>query len=144
MSRVKGPNVNPAAFVRTAAIGAVPVLAVLAAVTLNPGVSSASIPAGVHPAQAQDSCYRQLIGTVSSPGYLEASAPSAGTYTIEYDITGTAYFDTYVDNTELGYVGGSSGEYQTSTFPLSACGVLVQVAGPEGSGQADVYLDQAC
>lgn len=135
---------NPATFVRVATLAAVPALAMAATVVLTPAISSASVPAGGHPAQAQDSCYRQLIGTVSSPGYLEASVPSAGTYTIEYDIAGTAYFDTYVNGTELGYAGGSSGVYQTRTFPLAAGGVLVQVAGPEGSGQADVYLDQAC
>ena len=82
---------------------------------------------------------------MSSPQFLEASAPSAGTYLIEYDITGNAaFFDTYVNGTELGYVGGSEGTYQTLTFPLAAGGVLVQVAGPEGSGQANVYLDQVC
>ena len=135
---------NPAKLLRAAAIPAAPVLAVTAMVVLTPGTGSASTPLGVHPAQPQAVCSRQLIGTVSSPGYLEASAPSAGTYSIEYDVTGIAFFDTYVNNTELGYVGGSSGAYQTSTFPLSAGGVLVQVAGPEGSGQANVYLDQAC
>ena len=135
---------NPAAFGRAAVLAAAPVLAVMATAVLTAGISSASTPPAVRPAQAQDSCYRQLIGTVSSPQYLEASAPSAGTYTIEYDITGTAFFDTYVNNSELGYVGGSSGVYQTRTFSLPAGGVLVQVAGPEGSGQASVYLDQAC
>ncbi len=135
---------RPAKFFRAAVGVAVPALVMTAMVALTPGTGSASALTGIHPAQHQNGCYRQLIGTVSSPGYLEASAPSAGTYSIEYDITGSAYFDTYVNNTELGYVGGSTGIYHTRTFSLSAGGVLVQVAGPEGSGKASVYLDQAC
>lgn len=85
--------------------------------------------------------YRQLLGTVSGPTYLEASVPSAGNYAIEYDITsGVAFFDTYINGTELGYVGGGTGAYLTRSVPLTAGGQLVQVAGPEGSGTANVYI----
>ncbi len=83
---------------------------------------------------------RQLIGTVSGPTDLEVGVPGSGTYAIEYDVTGTAFFDTYVDGTELGYVGGSDGAYQTRPVQLSSSGHLVDVSGPEGSGTADVYL----
>lgn len=85
--------------------------------------------------------YRQLLGTVSGPTYLEASVPSAGNYAVEYDITsGVAFFDTYINGTELGYVGGGTGAYLTRSVTLTAGGQLVQVAGPEGSGTANVYI----
>lgn len=94
--------------------------------------------AAAHHAMAQ----RQFLGTVSAsgPGYLKASAPADGTYAIEYVTSGgVSYWDTYVDGTELGYVGGVPGTYQTKTITLKAGGHLVQVAGPEGSGTAKVY-----
>ncbi len=86
--------------------------------------------------------YRQLIGTVTAGTYLEASVPTAGTYAIEYDITTTsaAFFDTDLNGTELGYVGGVTGRYVTRTVQLTAGGQLVQVVGPDGAGSADVYL----
>ncbi|HEV2636408.1 MAG TPA: hypothetical protein VGX23_14755 [Actinocrinis sp.] len=127
-------------FAQAAVLAGAPVLALGFAATAN----AASTPAAPGSAHAPKACSRQLIGTVSSPEYLEASAPAAGKYTVEYDVTGTAYFDTYVNGTELGYVGGGTGTYHTRSFSLSAGGVLVQVAGPEGSGQAKVYLDQVC
>ena len=86
--------------------------------------------------------YRQLLGMVTTSTYLEASTPKAGTYAIEYDVAGTAFFDTYVDNTELGYVGGTTGVYLTRPNRLTAGGHLVQAVGPEGSGSARVYLVQ--
>ena len=117
-----------------AALAGAPALAAAAA-------STCPLP---HPAHAQTACYRQLLGTVSSPQYLEGSAPAAANYTIESDIVGTGFFDTYINNAELGYVGGPSGVYHTRAFPLAAGGVLVQVAGPEGSATARVYLDRIC
>ncbi|MDI5962418.1 hypothetical protein [Streptantibioticus silvisoli] len=96
----------------------------------------------IHSAAAPKALSRQLLGQVSGPTYLEASAPVAGVYAVEYDVTGNAAFDTYIDGTELGYVGASPGVYQTRSVSLSAGGHLVQVAGPEGSGQASVYLVQ--
>jgi len=100
------------------------------------------------PAAACHHCvhYRQLIGTVTASTYLEASVPTAGTYAIEYDITTTsaAFFDTYLNGTELGYVGGVTGRYVTRTVQLTAGGQLVQVGGPDGVGTADVYLISVC
>lgn len=83
---------------------------------------------------------RQLIGVVSTSTYLEASVPASGTYLFEYEISGVAFFDTYVNGAELGYVGGSDGIYRTRASQLSAGGQLIQVVGPEGSGTARVYL----
>ncbi len=123
------------------------VLMAASAVAVAPTAATAVAPAAIssgtaqHPA-ASKSPYRQLLGTVTASTYLEASTPTAGTYAIEYDVTGTAFFDTYVDNTELGYVGGSSGVYLTRPITLSAGGHLVQVVGPEGSGSAQVYIVQ--
>ncbi len=87
---------------------------------------------------------RQLLGQVtgSGPTYLEASAHTAGTYAIEYDIKGTAFYDTYVDDIGLGYVGGGTGIYRTRSLTLSAGGHLVSVPGVEGSATASVYLVQ--
>ncbi len=95
----------------------------------------------VTPADASTATgYRQLIGEVSQSTYLEASVPGSGSYRLEYDVTGLAFFDSYVDGTELGYVGGTDGNYLTRPVALSAGGHLVQVVGPEGSGTAQVYL----
>ncbi len=85
---------------------------------------------------------RQLLGQVSGSAYFEASLPAAGDYAIEYDITATAFFDTYVDEAELGYVGGPAGVYRTRSLTLTKGGHLVHVVGPEGSGMASVYLVQ--
>jgi hypothetical protein len=86
--------------------------------------------------------YRQLIGQVSGPAFLEASVPAAGDYALEFDVSGLAFFDAYVNGVETGYAGGPDGDYQTRPLPLSAGGVLVQVTGPEGTGTAAVYLVQ--
>jgi hypothetical protein len=82
---------------------------------------------------------------VTASTYLEASIPTAARYAIEYDITtaNAAYFDTYLNGTELGYVGGVTGRYVTRAVRLSAGGQLVQVVGPDGSGTADVYIISA-
>ena len=105
-------------------------LAVSGAVTVTANAASA----------ATTPSFRQLIGTVSGSTDLEVGVPGSGTYAVEYDVTGTAYFDTYVDGTELGYVGGTDGVFQTRTLQLSSSGHLIHVAGPEGSGSATVYL----
>ena len=87
--------------------------------------------------------YRQLLGTITTkPVIFEASVPVRGTYLFEYEVTGLAYFDTYVDGTELGYVGGSTGTYQTRTVQLSAGGHLVDAVGPHGNGTARIYIVQ--
>lgn len=120
-----------------------PALAGLAAAAIavaGPAGAAGGAPVAAAPAAAPAAAYRQLIGQVSRPTYLEASTPAAGKYRIEYEITGTAYFDTYVDGIELGYVGGPTGTYRTRSLRLSAGGHLVQVVGPEGSGSAKVYL----
>ncbi len=85
---------------------------------------------------------RQLLGQVSGPAYFEASPPAAGSYAVEYEITGSGFFDTYVDEVELSYVGGPAGIYRTRALSLSEGGHLVHVVGPEGSGTASVYLVQ--
>ncbi|MFB9465572.1 hypothetical protein [Streptomyces cinereospinus] len=87
---------------------------------------------------------RQLLGQVagSGPTYLEASAHTAGIYAVEYDIKGTAFYDTYVNDVELGYVGGGTGIYRTRPVSLSAGGHLVKIPGVEGSATASVYLVQ--
>lgn len=93
------------------------------------------------PPAAAASSSRQLIGQVSGSAYLEARTPAAGLYTIEYEVTGNAAFDTYLSGgTELGHVGGSTGTCRTRSVRLPAGGVPVQPARPEGSGSASVYL----
>lgn len=126
--------------IRSARVTTAAVAAVLA-VGLTPGLAraTASTPTSAHTTAA--TTYRQLIGTVSSSTYLEASVPKNGSYAIEYDIiTGTAFFDTYLNGTELGYVAGSKGTYFTKTLYLPAGGQLVRVVGPEGVGTARVYI----
>ena len=67
--------------------------------------------------------------------------PTNGNYAIEYDIVaGTAFFDTYVNGTELGCVGGSKGAYFTKALNLHSGGQLVRVVGPEVLGTARVYI----
>ncbi|MEU6404304.1 hypothetical protein [Streptomyces sp. NPDC046985] len=113
------------------------------AASLAAGAACAPAEAAAGPARTgavSAAAYRQLIGQVSGPAYLEASVPADGVYAIEYQITGNAAFDTYLNGAELGYVGGSTGAYRTRSVRLSAGGLLVQVAGPEGSGRASVYL----
>ncbi|WP_146073661.1 hypothetical protein [Amycolatopsis sp. CA-126428] len=83
---------------------------------------------------------RQLIGQVTGSTYFEVSPPAAGAYAFEYKLEGTAFFDTYVDEVELGYVGGSAGVHRTRPLSLTAGGHVVHVAGPEGAGTALVYL----
>jgi len=143
---------------RQAATGAV-VSAAGALLTLGLGSAAANATPAVHAtpsvhaaaATRAGGChhrahYRQLIGTVTAGTYLEASVPTAGAYAIEYDITTTtaAYFDTYVNGTELGYVGGVTGRYRTRPVQLTAGGQLVQVVGPDGAGTADVHLVSVC
>ena len=136
---------------RRSTTGAV-VFTVGALLTLDlvPAAASAT-PGHATPATRAAAChhrvhYRQLIGTVTAGTYLEASVPTAGTYAIEYDITTTsaAFFDTYLNGTELGYVGGVTGRYVTRPVQLTAGGQLVQVVGPDGAGTADVYLISVC
>ncbi len=83
---------------------------------------------------------RQFVGQVTGSTYFEVSPPAAGTYALEYELEGTAFFDTYVDEVELGYVGGSAGVYRTRPLSLTAGGHVVHVAGPDGAGTASVYL----
>ncbi len=83
---------------------------------------------------------RTFLGTVTGSRFLEAPAYTDGTYVFEYVVTGVGFFDTYVNGVELGYVGGSSGTYQTKPVVLRAGGQLVQVVGPEGSATADLYI----
>jgi len=136
---------------RRSATGAVlSAAAALLAVGVAPAAASAA-PTPAVPAVHATSChhqvhYRQLIGTVTASIYLEASVPTAGTYAVEYDTTTTdaAYFDTYLNATELGYVGGVTGTYVTRAVQLSAGGQLVQVVGPDGVGSAQVYLVSVC
>jgi hypothetical protein len=109
----------------------------LGTVCATAGAAPLAVP---HSTVARATAARQLLGHVSGPTFLEASVPAAGRYALQYDIEGTAAFDTYLNGTELGYVGGPTGTYQTRTVQLPAGGLLVQVAGPEGSGQASVYL----
>lgn len=111
------------------------------ALVLTPTSAIAS-PAPDRTNAVQVADFRQLIGEVSGPTFLEASVPANGTYLLEYQISGMAFFDTYVDGTELGYVGGPDGTYRTRTLTLSAGGHLVEAVGPEGSGTARLYLVQ--
>jgi hypothetical protein len=123
---------------RSVVASALCVLGAAAAVGLAPGTgnASSSVVAGV-----TQPVSRQLIGQVSDgPAYFEASAHVSGTYVIEYEVTGLAFFNTYVDEVELGYVGGPDGTYQTRPFALSEGGHLVHAVGPHGIGQAKVYL----
>lgn len=117
-------------------------MAGLIALTAVPSAATASPTSGefrtVQSATAQP--FRQLIGTVSRPTYLEASVPGAGTYLVEYEVTGVGFFNTYVNGTELGYVGGPDGTYRTRTVELSAGGHLIRVTGPDGIATARVYL----
>ncbi|WP_410631517.1 hypothetical protein [Amycolatopsis sp. cmx-4-83] len=96
--------------------------------------------AAVRSAVVEASPTRQLVGQVTGSTYFEVSPPAAGTYAFEYELEGTAFFDTYVDEVELGYVGGSAGVHRTRPLSLTAGGHLVHVVGPEGTGTASVYL----
>jgi hypothetical protein len=100
--------------------------------------------AGAHGPLASKPLFRQLIGHVVASGYFEASAPVAGNYAIEYDVTkGIVYYDTLVDEVGLGSAGGPAGTTNhTAATPLTAGGHLVNVAGGEGTGEADLYLVQ--
>jgi len=132
---------------RSATRSVVSAAAALLAVGLVPAAASAAPTPAAHAMSCHHQThYRQLIGTVTAGTYLEASVPTAGTYAVEYDITtaNAAYFDTYLNGTELGYVGGVTGTYVTRAVQLSAGGQLVQVVGPEGSGSAQVYLVSVC
>ncbi len=121
-------------------VSALCVLGTVATVGLTPGTGNAGTTTATHAARPLT---RQLLGTISSgTEYYEASAHVSGTYVIEYEVTGVAFFGTYVDEEELGYVGGPTGTYRTREFPLSEGGHLVQAVGPEGYGEARIHLVQ--
>ncbi len=129
---------------RTAAAALAAAIAVTTVCVASAGTASATrlTATGDPSLTATSESFRQLLGYVDGPASFEASTPTAGSYVIEYTVTGTAFFDTYVNGTELGYVGGPTGTYRTRMLPLSAGGQLVHVAGPEGAGTASVYLVQ--
>lgn len=133
---------------RATAISAVFGLTVALTVGLSPTVSNAATMGANVPAVASApsaSAYRQLVGTVSGPALFESSVPVNGTYAFEYAVTDGIFaaFDTYVDGVELGYTGGvPGGVYRSRAVALNAGGHLVQIAGPEGSGTAKVYIVQ--
>ncbi|MFB7732578.1 hypothetical protein ACFC19_39685, partial [Streptomyces sp. NPDC056127] len=148
---VGGPSRNFEASVRNllelGKKAAVPVL-LSAVVSVAAGASPASAEPGSKPTSAMTTGTpfleqsRQLLGQVATngPTYFEASAQTEGTYAIEYDIDGTAFYNTYVNDVELGYVGGSTGVYRTRSLQLSAGGHLVKVPGADGSATTAVYL----
>ncbi|WP_328608663.1 hypothetical protein OG943_05935 [Amycolatopsis sp. NBC_00345] len=119
-------------------------VAVSVALGASTGTAGAAPVMGVHSSPAAKPLFRQLIGHVVASGYFEASAPVAGSYAIEYDVTkGIVYYDTLVDEVGLGSVGGPAGTTnRTQPTPLTAGGHLVNVAGGEGAGEADLYLVQ--
>jgi hypothetical protein len=99
---------------------------------------------GAYGSVAPKPLFRQLVGHVSASGYFECSAPVSGSYAIEYDVTkGIVYYDTLVGDVALGSAGGpAGGAYRTAAMPLAAGGYLLNVAGAEGTGEADIYLVQ--
>ena len=117
-----------------------------AAVSVALGGSASASPqaTGVHTSVAAKPQFRQLIGHVVASGYFEASVPVAGNYAIEYDVTkGIVYYNTLIDGVGLGSAGGPAGTTNhTAATPLTAGGHLVNVAGGEGTGEADLYLVQ--
>ena len=120
-------------------------VAVSAALSVPAGAASASPQVtGAYGSIAAKPQFRQLIGHVVARGYFEASTPVAGSYAIEYDVTkGTVFYDTLIDEGELGYAGGPAGTTNdTAATSLTAGGHLVNVAGGEGTGEADLYLVQ--
>lgn len=128
---------------RSARLTAAPALAALLVVGFVPSAANAAT--STIACKKAPTNYRQLIGTISSTSsetYLEASVPTAGSYAFEYEVTSSsaAFFDTYVNGQELGYVGGPNGTYRTRSLALSAGGQLVKVVGPNGSGSAKVYV----
>jgi hypothetical protein len=127
---------------RSAPLRTVVALAVMAVVaTTTPPALAAPVAASAGPATAAS--YRHYLGTTSAPVSFRTSVPRAGRYALQYSISGTAFFDTYVGDRELGYVGGPSGTYTTTSVWLRAGRHVVQVVGPEGSGSARVYLVSA-
>ncbi len=115
---------------------------VVAALLLTSATLAGIAPPAAFAAPVPVAGYRQLIGEVSGPTYLEASVPAEGRYALEFDVTGVAMFDAYVNGVETGYVGGPDGVYQTKSLQLTAGGQLVEVVGPEGTGSATVYVVQ--
>lgn len=134
--RISGTTALRAALVAATLAGTVAVAPAALASTGSATPSAHASTTAHHEAAAG----RRLLGTVSGSTYLEASVPADGTYAIEYVTSGgVSFWDTYVDGTELGYVGGAPGTYRTEAIALRAGGHLVQVVGPEGSGTAEVY-----
>ena len=122
-----------------------PFLALAAASALTfamaPGASAMATVSTRAPHVSQAGEYRQLLGRVPDASYFEASVPTDGTYAIEYDVTdGVGFFDTYLDGSDLGYIGGGVGSYQSDPQQLKAGGHLLHVVGPEGSARAEVYV----
>ncbi|HEX7307911.1 hypothetical protein [Lentzea sp.] len=118
------------------AVGAA-LLAVLGAVGVTGATDAVAAPSASAVAQSES---RQLLGTVTGVHDFDATAPSAGSYAVEYEVAGVSYWNTYVDGVELGYVGGAAGTYRTRVLTLTAGCHLVRVTGPEGWGSAKVYL----
>ncbi|HEY2059156.1 MAG TPA: hypothetical protein VGH57_12375 [Amycolatopsis sp.] len=130
---------------RKTAVAVICGVAVSAALGVSAGSASAAPQVtGAHSSVAAKPQFRQLIGHVIASGYFEASAPVAGNYAIEYDVTkGIVYYDTLIDGVGLGSAGGPAGTANhTAATPLTAGGHLVNVAGGEGTGEADLYLVQ--
>jgi hypothetical protein len=133
---------------RNAAVSMMCGIAVSVAVGAAGGTAGAASPhsqvTGVHRAAAPSGLSRQYLGQAGNAAHFEADVPVTGHYAIEYDVSsGVVFYDTYIDgNTELGWVGGPAGAYQTNPVPLTAGSHLVEPVGPEGDGAADVYLVQ--
>ncbi len=131
---------------RRTAISAMCGLALTAAVTVVPSVSHASTTVeatATSPSATTPTAYRQLIGTVTTSTYFEASVPTEGTYALEFVVQeGVAYFGAYINDIDLGHAGGAKGAHQTRPVRLNAGGLLVHIVGPDGSGTADVYIVQ--
>ena len=138
----KGPIVKFSKRGRLAAIAATCGLAVSTAVGMTAGVGNAATVANGATVVQEATLYRQLVGEVQRSMYFETSVPTSGAYVIEYELQGVAYFNTYLNGVELGYVGGVTGVYQTRPQQLSAGGHLLKVTGPHGSGTAKVYIVQ--
>ncbi|GIJ51713.1 hypothetical protein Val02_85990 [Virgisporangium aliadipatigenens] len=86
------------------------------------------------------------IGTVYNlSATFQVKVPCAGTYTIAYEIlNGWAYYSSYFNGwtTPLGYAGGGPGQryYSGSDVVLTAGVHEVRIVGPEGRGDAKVFL----
>ncbi|GAB7044467.1 MULTISPECIES: hypothetical protein [Catenuloplanes] len=139
---------------RSATAAATCGLAVAAMIVAGPGAAVAATgsatagsaivgPAATGHAPAARTTYRQFLGEVTTPTSYPANVPHAGSYVFEYEVQGLAYFNTYVDDLELGYVGGVAGTYRTPAVRLEAGERRVRAVGPHGPGTAKVYLVEA-